>query len=139
MGVSMVTTTISLLTLAIGTLAFGMAAWAANVLATALATGPSYHLNRRWTWGRSDDSNLWREIVPFWLLSFTGLALSTIAVGVADTWATSLALTPALRTIVLLGAHMAGFGALWGVQFVFLDRVLFGRETKSHGLGALTA
>ena len=139
MGVSMVTTTISLLTLAMGILAFGMAAWAANVLATAVATGPSYHLNRRWTWGRSDHSNLWREILPFWVLSFAGLALSTIAVGVADTWATSLALAPVLRTATLLGAHMAGFGALWGVQFVFLDRVLFGRETKSTRFGAVTA
>ena len=138
MGVSMVTTTISLVVLAIGTLAFGMAAWAANVLATAAATGPSYRLNRRWTWGRHDNSSLWREVLPFWLLSFAGLALSTIAVGVADAWASSLALTPVLHTALLLGAHMAGFGALWGVQFVFLDRVLFGRKSRSIRLGAPT-
>ena len=25
----------------------------------------------------------------------------------------------------LLGAHLSGFGLLWGIQFVLLDRVLF--------------
>jgi putative flippase GtrA len=129
MGVSVITTVMSLITLAVGTLVFGMAAWAANILATALATGPSYHLNRRWTWGRRDASDPWREILPFWVLSFSGLVLSTIAVGVADAWGSSLGLAPGLHTVMLLMAHMAGFGALWGVQFVFLDRVLFGRET----------
>ena len=129
MGVSLITTVMSLLTLAIATLGFGMAAWAANILATALATGPSYHLNRRWTWGRRDTSDPWREVLPFWLLSFAGLVLSTIAVGLADAWGTSLGLAPTLHTVLLLGAHMAGFGALWVVQFIFLDRVLFGRET----------
>ena len=129
MGVSVVTTTISLLTLAFGTLVLGMAAWTANVLATALATGPSYHLNRRWTWGRRDSSELWREILPFWLLSFTGLVFSTVAVGLADVWARSIHLAPALHTPVLLAAHMSGFGVLWIVQFIFLERVLFGRET----------
>jgi putative flippase GtrA len=128
MGVSVVTTVMSLVTLAVATAAFGMAAWAANVLATALATGPSYCLNRRWTWGRRDTSDLWREIVPFWLLSFAGLALSTMAVAIADAWASAHGLAPALHTPVLLAAHMAGFGALWVVQFVVLDRVLFGRE-----------
>ena len=125
MTVSVVTTVISLFTLALGTLVFGMTAWVANVVATAVATGPSYSLNRRWTWGRRDASALWREVLPFWLLSFAGLALSTIAVGAADAWAGSISLTPTLHTLLLLGAHLFGFGALWIVQFILLDRVLF--------------
>ncbi len=132
MGVSVVTTAISLVTLAVGTAALGMPGWVANVVATTLATGPSCHLNRRWTWGRRDTSNLWCEILPFWLLSFAGLVLSTIAVGVADAWAGSLHLAPSSRTSLLLVAHLSGFGVLWIVQFILLDRVLFGREPRAR-------
>src|SRR5207245_2849826 len=117
----------SLSTLGIATAVFGVEAWIANVIATAVATVPSYQLNRRWTWGRQGSSDPWREVAPFWLLSFAGLALSTIAVGVTDSWATQMQLAGPVHTIALLVAHLSGFGILWGVQFVVLDRVLFGR------------
>src|SRR5436305_13338547 len=83
MSVSVVTTVISVLTLVTATAAFGITAWIANIIATTLATGPSYYLNRRWTWCMSDASDPWREVLPFWILSFAGPVLSTIA-GVAS-------------------------------------------------------
>jgi len=125
MSVSLITTVISVVTLGAATAVFGVAAWLANVLATGLATGPSYHLNRRWTWSRHDASDPWREVLPFWMLSFAGLALSTLAVGVADSWAAGAHLAGPWHTGVLLAAHLSGFGALWVVQFVLLDRLLF--------------
>ena len=130
MSVSVVSTCISVLTLVIATVVVGIAAWPANILATTLATGPSYHLNRRWVWGRSDASDPWREVAPFWLLSFAGLALSTVAVGITDSWAAGAHLTAPLRTMTMLVAHLSGFGLLWVVQFVLLDRVLFARSDE---------
>ena len=127
MGVSVVSTTVCLTVLVAATAGLGLAAWWANILATTIATVPSYHLNRRWTWGRTDASDLWREVMPFWLLAFAGLVLSTISVGVADTWAAGAHIGGSLRTLITLGAHLAGFGVLWGIQFVLLDRALFGR------------
>jgi putative flippase GtrA len=126
MAVSVVSTLISLLTLAACVFVLGVAAWLANVIAVACATTPSYVLNRRWVWGRHDASDPWREVVPFWVMAFAGLALSTITVGVVDTWVTGAHVMPALRPLALLAAHLSGFGLLWGVQFVVLDRVLFG-------------
>src|SRR5205823_1818132 len=131
MSVSVVTTVISVLTLATATAAFGITAWIANVIATTLATGPSYYLNRRWTWGKTDASHPWRGVLPFWILSFTGLALSTIAVGVVDAWTAGAHLAPPVHTMTLLFAHLSGFGILWVAQFVLLDRVLFGRDAHS--------
>jgi putative flippase GtrA len=61
MSVSVVTTVTSVLTLATATAAFGIAAWIANVIATTVATIPSYYLNRRWTWGRTGASDPWRS------------------------------------------------------------------------------
>ena len=86
---------------------------------------PSYHLNRRWTWGRRDASLLWREIMPFWALSFAGLVLSTIAVALTDSWLRGTHLGDPWRTLVIVAAHLSGFGLLWIAQFVLLERVLF--------------
>ena len=54
-----------------------------NVIATAVASVPAYYLNRTWTWGKTGRSKVWREVVPFWTISFTAMVISTAAVGVA--------------------------------------------------------
>jgi putative flippase GtrA len=130
-GVSVITTVISVSTLAAATAGFGLEAWVANVLATAVATIPSYHLNRRWTWNKRDASDLWREIMPFWLLSFAGLVLSTLAVALTDSWLHGAHLGEPLHTLVIVTAHLSGFGLLWIAQFVLLERVLFAHRVES--------
>jgi putative flippase GtrA len=123
--VSTITTAISFTVLGVTTSVLGVAAMVANVIATGIATVPSYYLNRRWTWAKRDRSDVWREIVPFWVLAFSGLALSTVTVGLVDSWASQLHLAPMFHTGALLAGHLSGFGLLWIVQFVLLDRVLF--------------
>ncbi len=125
LSVSVVTTLISLTTIVVATAGFGVNAALANVTATSIATIPSYHLNRRWTWGKRDRSDVWREMLPFWVLSFAGLALSTVTVGIADAWSAHTHLSPMMHTAMLLVGHLGGFGVLWILQFVLLDRVLF--------------
>jgi len=125
LGVSVVSTVVSVTTLAALSAGFGVAAWIANITATSIATIPSYHLNRRWTWGQRGASDPLREVVPFWVLAFAGLALSTVFVALVDPWATHHHLTPVVHTGVVIGGHLSGFAALWAVQFVVLDRVLF--------------
>ncbi|MEY2570589.1 MAG: hypothetical protein QOE63_939 [Acidimicrobiaceae bacterium] len=130
-AVSVVSTTISMSVL--GALVFTAAvpaAWA-NVLATAAGTPPSFELNRRWVWGKSGRRSLLAEIGPFCAMTFAGLALSTLAVSVTATWAASAGLSAGARTVVAEGASIAGFGALWLIQFVVLDRVLFRRDPSS--------
>jgi len=125
MSVSVLTTVISVSTLAAASVGLGMAAWTANIFATCVATVPSYHFNRRWTWGKRGVSDPWREVLPFWALAFAGLALSTFFVALTDPWMTHLHAGLAVHTGAVIGAHLSGFGILWVVQFVVLDRVLF--------------
>jgi putative flippase GtrA len=134
MSVSVITTVISVSTLTIATAVFGVTAWIANIIATTVATGPGYTLNRRWTWGIRDASDPWRQVAPFWLLSFAGLGLSTLAVAVTDSWAAQMQLAGVVRTGAVLGAHLSGFGVLWVIQFVLLDRVLF-RRPQAYAMG----
>jgi putative flippase GtrA len=126
MSVSLITTVISVTTLVVATAGLGVTAWIANIMATSLATIPSYHLNRRWTWGKKDASNFRREVLPFWTLSFAGLVLSTIAVAITDSSGLAAGMpTPLLRTGAVLAAHVSGFALLWVAQFILLERVLF--------------
>ena len=127
LSVSVFTTLLSLAVLA-GLVGLGTRAWLANVIATAIGTVPSYLLNRRWVWGIRDGSDPWREVAPFWLLSFLGLALSTLAVDRADRLAVSMQLSAGVRTAALLVANVASFATLWVGQFLLLDRVLFRRR-----------
>ena len=131
MSVSVITTVISFTIIVVATAVFGIVAAVANVIATSVATIPSYSLNRRWTWGRRDRSDPWREVLPFWVLAFCGLALSTVTVGIADSWAAHMHLAPTVHTVAVLAGHLGGFGLLWILQFVLLDKVLFGGGATS--------
>ena len=133
LSVSVLTTLLSLVTLALLVGWWGTTSWVANIIATAVGTVPSYVLNRRWVWGRDGSGDVWREVVPFWALSFSGLVLSTAAVATADAWASSIGLVGPTRTALLLLANVGSFAVLWVGQFLVLDRVLFGPTRRRSG------
>jgi hypothetical protein len=56
--------------------------------------------------------------------------MSTLTVHGAASWADQHALQGGARTTLVEVAHLAGFGAVWLVQFLLLDRVLF-RGTRT--------
>jgi len=122
-GVSAVATATSLVVLFLLVGVAGLPATWSNVAATAVGTVPSFELNRRWVWQRRGRRSLLGQIVPFTTLSFTGLLLSTWAVGVVSGrtsgwghWA---------HTLAVEFANVAAYGSLWVVQYLVLDRLLF--------------
>lgn len=130
MSVSVLTTVISMTVLLTLTVGLGTPAWLANIVACAVGTVPSYSLNRRWVWGKSSASHPWREVLPFWVISFSGLVLSTVVVSVADSWALTADASPLARSIVLVTSEIAAYGLLWVGQFLILDRVLFAADDE---------
>ena len=124
--VSVVSTSTSLVTLGLLVGVAGVGATPANLAATALGTVPSFELNRRWVWGQHGRRSLVRQVVPFCVLSLTGLVLSTLAVGAAASrtagWGRGW------HTVAVLAANVAAYGSLWVAQFVILDRLLFARR-----------
>jgi putative flippase GtrA len=97
---------------------------AANVAATTISTGPVYLINRYWVWKKKTGNSLRREVVPFWGMSFLGLALSSLIVYVVERR------TEAPLAISL--ANLSGFGVLWVAKFIVLDRVLFAQHEHSE-------
>src|SRR5262249_9407388 len=122
-SVSVGTTLLSAAVLVALTVGAGVPAGTANVIAVCCGIAPSYLANRRWVWQRTGRGAFNREVAPFWLMNLLGLALSTVAVARVATvtahWSSSA------RAIALPLANVAVFGALWIVQFVVLDRVVF--------------
>ncbi len=116
--------------------AFGMLHWTArlaNVAACAVATVPSYYLNRSWAWGRRSRSHLWKEVVPFWALAFLGLALSTWAADVASTLARQAGASHAATTAIVMSASLLAFGILWVGKFAIFNALLFAeRPAPTH-------
>ncbi len=122
-AVSLVATSTSLATLGILVGVAGLPANWSNVIATGVGTVPSFELNRRWVWNHRGRRSLLGQVVPFCGLSFTGLVVSTLAVGVVagrtsgwGHWS---------HTAAVMAANLAAYGTLWVVQFQLLNRVLF--------------
>lgn len=94
----------------------------ANSAAVALATVPSYVLNRAWVWKKVGTHKLTTEILPFWGMAFLGLVLSNVLVAFVearwDSW------------FLINIANLTAFGVLWIAKYVLLDRVLFRVEAE---------
>lgn len=134
-AVSLIATSVSLTVLGVLVATGAVAATWANVIATGVGTVPSFELNRRWVWGKSGRRSVVAEIGPFCLLSFAGLALSTVAVGAAASWAAGAGVGSTVRTFAVEGANVAAFGSLWILQFLILDRFLFGSTARRSRRG----
>jgi len=131
-AVSAISTSVSLTILGVLVATRAVTAGWANVIATSVATVPSFELNRRWVWARKGPRSLHKEAVPYFALTLAGLGLSTLAVSVATGWASAHHASDASRALVALCANLAGFGTVWIIQYVVLDRVLFRHRPHHH-------
>ena len=98
-----------------------------NVTAVAISTLPTYYISRAWVWQKRGKSSLYAEVVPFWVMTFLGLLLSTVAVVALENR------YPDSKILANVG-NVAGFGVLWLAKFFILDRILF-KVTHEHPEG----
>ena len=93
------------------------------LFASAVATVPSYFLNRKWAWGKSGRSHLLKEVIPFWATSIVGLLVATLTAALAHSFSTLHHLKHFDRTVVVVGATFAAAGLLWIGKFLIFDRL----------------
>jgi putative flippase GtrA len=96
-----------------------------NALATGLVTIPAYYLNRSWTWRRKGRSDFWREVVPFWVIAFASLALSTLVVGIVAHNADKFTHTKLQKSLLINAANICTYGMIWIVRFTIYNKFLF--------------
>ncbi|HVA10183.1 MAG TPA: GtrA family protein [Acidimicrobiales bacterium] len=109
-----------------------------TLFANVMAGIPSYFLNRQWVWGKGGRSHLWREVLPFWVMSFTGIGFALFTATLAHNFANEHHLQHLARTVLVVGANVAAFGILWVLKFLILNRLFaqiahaeLGTETRT--------
>lgn len=119
--VSVITSAV-LLTLFFGILRLGPEV-PCTLAANVIAGGVSYVLYRRWVWRKGGRSHLWREVLPFWVMSFTGLGFALVAANLARNFSHAHDLRHLTRTLVVLGANYTAFGIVWLLKFLVLNKL----------------
>lgn len=104
---------------------FGWSGLVSNLVAFVIANIPVYFLYRGWVWDDNGPTQWGRVVLPFWLVSLAGLALSSLAVGLVDA-ATD-------NGWFITAASVGAFGTVWLVKYAVCDRYLFGTLAEGEG------
>jgi putative flippase GtrA len=122
--VSVVSTVVSLVVIAIVYGVFHI--WSeipSTVFGNAVATFPSYWLNRKWAWGKHGRSHFWKEVVPFWLMAAAGIAFSIIWAALARHWAIKYQLNHFETTVLVMAANVMSFAIFWVLKLLVFNRM----------------
>ena len=137
--VSVIAIVISQVTLVLCTGVFGLSAILSNTVAAVVSTPASFELNRKWAWGKSGKSHLWREVAPFWGFSLIGYLGSTGTVQLADTMTRSHGVHGLPRVLAIMGAQLFAYGLVWIVKFLVFNRIVFAVKTTGADGSAAAA
>ncbi len=102
----------------------------ANFVAVTLISVPAFMLNKYWVWGKRGRAHMRREVLPFWIFTVAGWSLSSIAVVLVAN-ATKNPDVESLKDgnkYAIQAANIAGFGILWVLKYLFLDKIMFGGD-----------
>jgi putative flippase GtrA len=103
-----------------------------TVLANVIATVPSYNLNRRWSWGKSGRSHLFKEVVPFWVISGLGITTSFFGSLVAKSIVNAhkyphvthaLAWPRIIDWVIVAVANFGSFAIFWVLKLLLFNRI----------------
>ena len=97
----------------------------ANLASTMLTSIPAFALNKYWVWGKRGRAHMRREVLPFWAFTVAGWAVSTGMVALVTSNTTPHSTTQTLATMF---ANILGFGTLWILKYLFLDKIMFGTD-----------
>ncbi len=114
---------------------FGVLKWSAaasNIASFVPAGLVAYWLHRHWTWRRTGQSALWTQLVPYWLIAFLSLVLSTLTV---DAIASASWRFTNRRIIVTLFVMTGAFvvnGMFWIIKYLVFDHYLFSDRNETN-------
>ncbi|MEI6701014.1 MAG: GtrA family protein [Actinomycetota bacterium] len=95
----------------------------ATVIGNAVASVPSYYLNRKWAWGKSGRSHIRKEIIPFWSMSALGTAFSIIGAYFVREYTHAHHTGHLMTTVLLQVANIASFAIFWVLKLIVFNKI----------------
>jgi putative flippase GtrA len=122
--VSVISTSVSSLVIVV---VYGLAhVWSevpSTIFGNAVATFPSYWLNRQWAWGKSGRSHFVKEVLPFWIMAALGIFFSIGGAALAHHVGVHYKLGHFELTVVVLVANFVSFAVFWLVKLIVFNRL----------------
>jgi MFS family permease len=95
---------------------------AATLLTSAILTLPNFFANKHFVWRVDSKDNLRTQVLVFWVAAMLGVTFATVLTYLAEQLTIESNL---LRRLVIFGAQVLGFGTVWVIRYLILDRWLF--------------
>ncbi len=95
----------------------------ATLIGNVIAAVPSYYLNRSWAWGRHGRSHFAKEVVPFWTMSFLGIAFSMIGAAFAKDIVKDHDWSHLTNTALVSFTNVLSFGVFWILKIIVFNRI----------------
>lgn len=95
---------------------------AATLLTSAILTLPNFFANKNYVWKVDSKDNLRTQVLVFWVAAMLGVTFATVLTYLAE----QLTIEPKLlERFVIFVAQLIGFGTVWVIRYLILDRWLF--------------
>jgi putative flippase GtrA len=95
----------------------------ATLFGNVIAIIPSYYLNRMWAWGKHGKSHFRNEVVPYWSMSFLGIAFSMLGA----LWVKHLVHTHnwdhLINTGLVAGVNLLSFAIFWILKILVFNKI----------------
>ena len=95
----------------------------ATLAGNVIASLPAYQLNRRWTWGKRGRSHWRKEILPFWIMTALGIAVSQVGALWARHEVRTHHWSHLINTALVSFTNLASFGIFWILKIIVFNRI----------------
>jgi putative flippase GtrA len=100
-----------------------------SLIASVAGLIPGYFLNRNWAWGRRGRSDMWREVVPYWVTVVVTAIVAALSIGAVNSAVADM--SRPVRTVLNALTYLAVYGFFFVVKFALFERLFRAPEATS--------
>ena len=101
----------------------------ASIVASGILTVPNFFANRHFVWRVVNRDNMRTQVLVFWTAAMLGVTLATLLTFAVENVMIDAA--PLAKRVAVFFAQLTGFGIVWVIRYLILDRWLF--KITHHG------
>jgi putative flippase GtrA len=95
----------------------------ATLFGNLLATIPSYYLSRAWAWGKRGRSHVRKEVLPYLMMSFAGIAFSLFGAIYTKHLVHTHHWSHFTDTLVVEGVNVLSFAIFWVLKILLFNKI----------------